>query len=125
MILLAGLSADAPGSIRPVPAAPTARLWARRRRIFDEILCWDCDYLLEKNAPGISNDHDGHSYLVLTEAPEPPEVTAGWMVEMARLDESFQFDQRGGRWVRLVRVIGTAETPWGPVLDGEFQVDRA
>src|SRR5262245_49074157 len=38
VILLAGLSADAPGSIRPVPAAPTARLWARRRRIFDEIL---------------------------------------------------------------------------------------
>jgi predicted nucleic acid-binding protein len=49
-ILPAGLSADAPGSIRPVPAAPTARLWARRRRIFDEILCRLCDYLLDSSA---------------------------------------------------------------------------
>ena len=49
VILLVGLSADAPGSIRPVQAAPTARLWARRRRIFEVILWWRCDYLLDSS----------------------------------------------------------------------------
>jgi len=82
-------------------------------------------WLVGKNTPGIRNDHDGHSFLVLTEGLEPPEVTAGWMVEPARLDESFQIDQRGDRWLRLVRIINAGETRWGPVQDCEFQIDRA
>jgi len=81
-------------------------------------------WLVGKNAPGIRNAHDGHTYLVLTERLEPPPVTAGWLVEVARLDEDFQLDQRGGRWVHLVRVVATAETPEGPVQDCEFQIDR-
>jgi hypothetical protein len=84
-----------------------------------------CFWLLNQNTPGIRNHTDGHSYLVLTQALHPPAVTAGWFVEEARLDDSFQLDQRGDRWVRLVRVVQTAETPWGPVKDCEFQVDRA
>jgi hypothetical protein len=82
-------------------------------------------WLLSRNTPGIQNATDGHSYLVLTEALEPPPVTPGWFVEEARLDDSFQLDQRGDRWVRLVRVISTAATRWGPVKHGDFQVDRA
>src|SRR4051812_46679220 len=43
-----------------------------------------------KNTPGIHNSHDGQTYLAVTEEPEPPEVTPGWIVEAARLDDSFQ-----------------------------------
>jgi len=81
-------------------------------------------WLIGKNAPGIANDHDGHSYLVLTEGPEPPKVVAGWFIESARLREDFEIEQRGDRWVRLVRKVATFETPWGAVHDCEFQVDR-
>ena len=80
---------------------------------------------LNRNTPGIRNSTDGNSYLVLTEHLEPPRVAAGWFVEEARLDDSFQIDQRGDRWVRLVRIISSATTPWGPVKHCDFQVDRA
>jgi len=82
-------------------------------------------WLLNKNTPGIENHTEGHSYLVLTDGLDQPEVTAGWMVEAARLDESFQLDQRGGRTARLVRIIRTADSPFGKIQDCEFQVDRA
>jgi len=81
-------------------------------------------WLVGKNTPGIVNDHDGHSYLVLTEGAEPPQVVAGWSVEAARLREDFEIEQRGDRWVRLVRKVAPVETPWGAVIDCEFQVDR-
>src|SRR5262245_54456985 len=66
-------------------------------------------WLLGRNTPGISNRVDGHTYLVLTESPEPPAPTEGWFLESARLDEDFEVDQRGGRSVRLIRAVGTAE----------------
>lgn len=81
-------------------------------------------WLVGKNTPGIHNQTDGHTYLILTEAPEPPAVTAGWFVEGARLSEEFELDQRGDRSVRLIRTLDTAETGWGPVRQCEFQVDR-
>ena len=81
-------------------------------------------WLVGKNTPGILNDHDGHSYLVLTEQADPPEVVAGWSVEAARLRDDFEIDQRGDRWVRLVRVVDAYQTPWGPLQDCEFQIDR-
>src|SRR3954452_11563208 len=49
--------------------------------------------LVGKNTPGIGNHTDGHTYLILTEAPEPPAVTAGWSVEGARLSQEFELDQ--------------------------------
>ena len=81
-------------------------------------------WLVGKNTPGINNDTDGHTYLILTEAPEPPSVTAGWSVEEARLSQDFELDQRGNRSVRLIRVLNTAQTDWGPVKHCEFQVER-
>ena len=81
-------------------------------------------WLVGKNTPGIQNDHEGHSYLVLTEGLDPPPVAPGWFFEAARLREDFEIDQRGDRWVRLVRFIASAETRWGTVHDCEFQVDR-
>lgn len=81
-------------------------------------------WLIGRNTPGIHNHHEGHSYLVLTDHREPPEVTAGWFVEPARLDDSFQLDQRDDRWVRLVRVVETFQAPGGALADCEFQIDR-
>ena len=81
-------------------------------------------WLVGKNTPGNSNHTDGHTYLILTEGPEPPAVAAGWSVEEARLSREFELDQRGDRSVRLIRVLDAAETEWGPVKNCEFQVDR-
>src|SRR4051794_36097510 len=81
-------------------------------------------WLVGKNTPGISNQTDGHTYLILTEAAEPPTVTAGWSIEGARLSQEFELAQRGDRSVRLIRVLNTAQTEWGPVEHCEFQVDR-
>jgi len=81
-------------------------------------------WLTTKTTPGLENHADGNAFLVLTEAPEPPKVVAGWGIEAARLDDSFQLDQRGDRWVRLVRVVQSTQTPWGPIQECEFQVDR-
>jgi hypothetical protein len=81
-------------------------------------------WMVGKNTPGIGNQTDGHTYLILTEAATPPAVTVGWSVEGARLSEDFELDQRGDRSVRLIRVLNTAETERGPVKQCEFQVDR-
>jgi len=81
-------------------------------------------WLVGKNTPGISQHTDGHTYLIVTEAPRPPAVVAGWSIEGARLSEDFELDQRGDRSVRLIRVLGAVETGWGPVKHCEFQVDR-
>jgi len=79
-----------------------------------------------KNAPGIHNDHHtGNTYLAITETTNPPAVASGWFVAPARLDASFELDQRGSRWVHLVRIANTLETDSGPILDCEFQVDRS
>jgi hypothetical protein len=82
-------------------------------------------WTVEGKVPALRNQVEGRAYLVLTEAPEPPAVAPGWEVEAARLADNFELDQRGGRSARLVRVVQTAETKWGPVQDCEFQVDRA
>lgn len=74
--------------------------------------------------PALVNQVEDRAYLILSESPRPPEVGAGWFVEAARLSERFELDQRGGRSVRLIRVIHTADTPWGPLQECEFQIDR-
>lgn len=93
------------------------------RRTFKHVLDF---WMVGKNTPGILNDHHhGHTYLALTDAAEPPPLASGWFAEPARLNETFELDQRGDRWARLVRVANTVETPAGPLLDCEFQVDRS
>jgi len=78
-----------------------------------------------KNTPGIQNDHrNGNTYLVITETTAPPSVASGWFVAPAKLDESFELDQRGARWVHLVRLANTIETGSGTLLDCEFRGDR-
>jgi len=78
-----------------------------------------------KNTPGIQNDHrNGNTYLVITEATDPPSVASGWLVAPAKLDESFELDQRGARWVHLIRLANTIETRSGTLLDCEFRVER-
>jgi hypothetical protein len=81
-------------------------------------------WVTRRTTPGLQNHTDHDAYLVVTEQPEAPEVAAGWDVAAAHLDDSFQIDQRGDRWVRLVRIVGHADTPWGKVQECEFQVDR-
>jgi hypothetical protein len=79
-----------------------------------------------KNAPGIHNDHrNGNTYLAVTESTDPPAVAAGWFVAPARLDASFELDQRGARWVHLVRIANTIEVGPARLLDCEFQIDRS
>jgi len=75
--------------------------------------------------PSMVNQVEDRAYLVLSEAPKPPEVNSGWFVEPARLTDRFELDQRGGRAARLLRVVRTEQTPWGPLQECEFQVDRA
>lgn len=75
-------------------------------------------------SPGILNNPERTGQLVVTEAAEPPRVNAGWDVEAARLTPDFQVDQRGDRWLRLVRIVREVETRWGPLAYCEFQVDR-
>ena len=75
--------------------------------------------------PGLVNQVEQRAYLALSESRTPPIIVSGWFVETARLAENFELDQRGGRSARLVRVIRTAETPWGPLQECEFQIDRA
>lgn len=79
---------------------------------------------LNRNTPGIANSTDGTTYLVLTDRAEPPAMLPGWFAEEARLDDSFHLDQRGHRWVRLIRKVGAVDTPSGSVRLCEFQVDR-
>lgn len=74
--------------------------------------------------PALVNQVEDRAYLVLSESPNPPGVASGWYVEPARLADSFELDQRGGRTVRLIRVVGTVETPLGPLQECEFQIDR-
>jgi hypothetical protein len=74
--------------------------------------------------PALLNQVEDRAYLVLSESPTPPEVASGWFVEPARLTDRFELDQRGGRSVRLIRVIQTDETPWGALQECEFQIDR-
>jgi len=81
-------------------------------------------WLLNKNTPGLRNDTEGHSFLVLTESLTPPPIVAGWSVEVARIAQDFELDQRGNRSVRLIRILGTMETDRGTIKECEFQVDR-
>ncbi len=80
---------------------------------------------INKNAPGIYNDHHtGNTYLAVTESTDPPRVAAGWFVTPARIDARFELDQRGDRWVHALRIANTIETDRGPVIQCEFQIDR-
>lgn len=81
-------------------------------------------WVLSPTSQGILNQGIGGRYLVVTEKPEPPEVNAGWDVEPARLEESFQMDQRGKRWVRLARILGTRPVEGGTVQEVEMEVDH-
>lgn len=74
--------------------------------------------------PDLVDQVEDRAYLVLSESPDPPKVALGWYVEPARLTDSFELDQRGGRTARLIRVIRMVETPSGPLQECEFQVDR-
>jgi hypothetical protein len=79
-----------------------------------------------KNTPGVLNDHHtGNTYLAVTDSTHSPTVAAGWFAAPARLNESFELDQRGARWAHLVRIANMIETASGPLLDCEFQVDRS
>jgi len=81
---------------------------------------------IDKNAPGIQNDHHhGNTYLAVTESHDPPRVAAGWFVTPARIDDSFQLDQRGARWVHVVRSVNTVQTESGPVQEFDFEIDRS
>jgi hypothetical protein len=75
------------------------------------------------NATGLSNTSRRRAYLVLTEALDAPEVDSRWVAEPARLREDFAIEQRGGRWVRLVRVLGRRQAGSGEVVEAEFEVD--
>ena len=79
---------------------------------------------LQTGLPGIANLTTENSFLVLTEDHEPPPLTEGWYAEAARVDDRFQLDQGGGRWVRLVRIIDTAQSEAGTVAQVEFEVDH-
>lgn len=79
---------------------------------------------VRQDHPGLLNRSIARSFLVLTTSDDPPPVSPGWFAEPARLEENFQLDQRGDRWVRLVRIIQSRETPLGTVQECEFQVDR-
>lgn len=81
-------------------------------------------WTVDGKIPAFRNQVEDRSYLVLTEDLAPPEVGGGWFVEPARLAEDFELDQRGDRSARLIRIIRTAQSAWGPVQDCEFQVDR-
>src|SRR5262245_32596337 len=67
--------------------------------------------------PSLRNQVEDHAYLVLTRRDEPPNVGPGWFTETARLADSFELDQRGGRTARLLRVVRRLETEWGPLQD--------
>jgi hypothetical protein len=47
-----------------------------------------------------------------------------WSAEHDRLTDDLQVDQRGDRWLRLVRIVNREETGRGTLRDCEFQVDR-
>jgi hypothetical protein len=79
---------------------------------------------LNKNTPGILDQTDGHTYLVVTTGDHRPMVAAGWYVEPAHIKEEFQLDQRGDRWVRLARFIGQVHVDGGSLHECEFEVDR-
>jgi hypothetical protein len=79
---------------------------------------------IHEDAPGIYNDHPGHTYLAITAETDPPTVAVGWFVELARIDEAFELDQGGGRWVDVVRIANKIATEQGPLIDCVFQIDR-
>lgn len=81
---------------------------------------------LDKTVQGLHNDRfgtgkSGHCYLVVGRSVEPPALAQGWIAEPAHIDESFQVEQRGTRWVRLRRILHGADTPGG-LKECEFEV---
>ena len=79
---------------------------------------------LYEGVPGIENRILENSFLVLTEDHEPPPVSEGWFAEAARLDNHFLLDQGGDRWVRVLRILDTAQSEVGTVESIEFEVDH-
>jgi hypothetical protein len=100
---------DADGPVRPPLEPPPGipALWTIRGKV-----------------PTLVDQVEDRAYLVLSESARPPEVASGWFAEPARLAGTFELDQRGGRTVRLVRVVRTAETSWRLLQECEFQIDR-
>ena len=81
-------------------------------------------WVISPTGQGLLNRAIGGAYLVLTERPDPPEVNAGWDVEPARLEPSFQMDQRGHRWVHLSRLLGSRPFGAGELQEVEMEIDR-
>ena len=102
-------AADAPGPARAVITLPA---------------CVAQHWKLHAGTPGMANLTTPNSFLVLTWNHEPPPLTEGWFAEAARLDDRFLLDQEGGRWVRLVRIIDSAQSEAGTVAQMEFEVEH-
>lgn len=81
-------------------------------------------WVIAPDAEGLLNRAFGGAYLVLTTKDEKPELNTGWDIEPARLQEDFQMDQRGDRWVRLDRVIQTRDLNGRELQEVEMEVDR-
>jgi hypothetical protein len=81
-------------------------------------------WVISPTRAGLLNRAIGGAYLVLTEKSEPPEVNAGWDIEPARLEPSFQMEQRGDRWLHVSRILGTRPVGQGTVQEVEMEIDR-
>ncbi len=81
-------------------------------------------WVVSRTFEGLLNRAFGGAYLVLTEKDEKPAVNTGWDVEPARLREDFQMEQRGDRWVRLGRILGTRPVDGRELQEVELEVDR-
>lgn len=75
--------------------------------------------------PGLANRNVGGGFLVVTAEQQPPQILGSWTIEPAQVNESFLIRGENAQpIVQLVRVIDSAETPWGTLQNCEFQVDE-
>lgn len=81
-------------------------------------------WVIAPDAEGLLNRAFGGAYLILTTRDEKPELNDGWDIEPARLQEDFQMDQRGDRWVYLGRVLQTRNLDGLELQEVEMEVDR-
>lgn len=85
----------------------------------------EADWAVSPEAKGLLDPRPGGGYLILTENPEPPPVVEGWDVEPARLRDDFEMGQRGDRWVRMIRIVGTRSVGGRELQEVELEVDQA
>ena len=52
-----------------------------------------------------------------SQATDPPSVDSGWFVAPAKLNASFELDQRGTRWAHLIRIANSIETEAGKLRE--------